>query len=97
MGAQDFITRARGKTAREAFFSAVTEAKYFHGHGGYSGSIAEKYSFKVVKRPEGIALSTFVSDCLEDGEHFCQDKWGAAACVQGDKPDEWVFFGCASS
>lgn len=97
MGACEFITRAKGKTAREAFDEAVSEAKYEYGHRGYTGTIAEKHSFKVIRRPEGELVRTFVSACLRDETHFCQDKWGAAACIQGEAPDEWIFFGCASS
>ena len=42
MGASTFLTRATGKTAREAFASATSDARYEHGHGGYTGTIAEK-------------------------------------------------------
>lgn len=45
MGATNFETTATGKTAREAFLNAVNEAHYWHGHGGYTGTIAEKPGF----------------------------------------------------
>lgn len=35
MGAQTFMSRAVGKTAREAFDAAVAEAQYGYGHRGY--------------------------------------------------------------
>lgn len=42
MGATNFETTATGKTLAEAFRNAVDDARYWHGHGGYSGTIAEK-------------------------------------------------------
>ena len=45
MGATSFFTYATGKTVSEAFASAQAEARYDHGHSGYTGTIAEKPSF----------------------------------------------------
>ena len=45
MGATNFETTATGKTAREAFLNAVNDAYYWNGHGGYTGTIAEKPGF----------------------------------------------------
>jgi len=45
MGACDFFTTAKGRTAEEAFRNAVSNAQYQCGHGGYTGTIAEKDSF----------------------------------------------------
>lgn len=42
MGATNFETQATGATMAEAFHSAVNDAHYWHGHGGYTGTIAEK-------------------------------------------------------
>lgn len=35
MGAETFMSRAVGKTAREAFDAAVGEVQYEYGHRGY--------------------------------------------------------------
>ena len=45
MGACDFIAVSNGKTVRDAFASATSQAQWEHGHGGYTGTIAEKGSF----------------------------------------------------
>jgi len=45
MGATSFFTTATGKTVREAYKSAVDDAYYWNGHGGYTGTIAEKSGF----------------------------------------------------
>ena len=48
MGAEVFESYAQGATAAEAFHNAVNEAQYLHGHGGYTGTIAEKSSFVLI-------------------------------------------------
>lgn len=47
MGANQFEQVGRGKTAKEAFSAAREQAQWEHGHGGYSGTLAEKDSFGV--------------------------------------------------
>lgn len=79
MGACDFSARATGKDAKEAFRTAVDEARYEYGHGGYTGSIAEKSSFILVERPKGKKLKTFLEEVYKS-ERF-DDKWGPAGCV----------------
>lgn len=58
MGAYDFTAFAKGKDAASAFRGAVDDAKHQHGHGGYTGTIAEKHSFVLIKAPEVVALPT---------------------------------------
>src|SRR5271157_2358261 len=53
-GAVDFQTVGKGKTVQEAFNDAVSEAQYEKGHGGYSGTIAEKHGFVLIKPPAGV-------------------------------------------
>ena len=45
MGATDFSTIALGKDAADAFRTARDEAAWESGHGGYTGTIAEKGGF----------------------------------------------------
>ena len=96
MGASEFITRGRGKTAAEAFRAAVEEARYEDGHGGYTGTIAEKHEFKIVTPRAGETPEQTIDRCLGDDAHFCQDKWGACGAVASG-PGEYIFFGWASS
>jgi hypothetical protein len=56
MGAETFWMRASGKTAKDAFASARSQAQWDHGHSGYTGTIAEKQDFVVIKIPEVDAL-----------------------------------------
>lgn len=96
MGAESFWSRAHGETASKAFSAAVEQAAWEHGHGGYTGTIAEKDSFKIVKPPEGMSPSEYANQLMDDEESFVQDKWGDAGCIE-IKKGEYLFFGYASS
>lgn len=60
MGAQEFSVTSKGKTAEQAFAVAVADARYDRGHGGYTGTIAEKNGYKVFRVPVGVELGDFV-------------------------------------
>ena len=104
MGACDFDCDARGKTAREAFRSAVEQAQYDYGHAGYTGTIAEKDQFVEIPVPEGKTANEFVAELMRDNDSRINDKWGPAGCVKVPKEetreghdDVYLFFGYASS
>lgn len=88
MGAVDFTSYAWGKTPAEAFNAAVEHAQWEHGHGGYSGTIAEKYSYTLVTLPPRMKATAFRDLTCEaayydDGEDAREDlaraeKWLAA-------------------
>ena len=44
MGGEIFYTKQKGSSANDAFQKAKQEAQYEYGHGGYTGTIAEKDS-----------------------------------------------------
>ena len=97
MGAEVFACSAKGKDANEAFSVARADALYAHGHNGYTGSIAEKSSFRLVPLHESVIKdqTTFILkiESLIDNEF--SDKWGPAGCVEL-KEGEYYFFGWAS-
>lgn len=85
MGAETFFVRKIGqyKDANEAFREAVDDAQYEHGHGGYTGTIAEKSGFQMVEVPPRKDPSAFADFCFENDEgKFWEDKWGPAACIE---------------
>lgn len=55
MGAANFEVKSWGRDPRHAFNNAVEDARYEHGHGGYTGTIAEKMGYELVDLPEGVA------------------------------------------
>jgi hypothetical protein len=113
MGASQFCTKVQGPSAARAFLTAVEHAKFMYGHGGYTGSIAEKDTFIEITVPEDKDPRDFATMLL-DGEDVdlngykalneqLNDKWGPAGCVRlgpnaKDKTQsDWLFFGWASS
>lgn len=96
MGAETFGVRAKGKTAKKAFAAACEEARYENGHGGYTGSIAEKRSFVMIPVPEGKNPLDHAHDMIDDGDPRVDDKWGPAGCIKLDE-GTFYFFGWASS
>jgi hypothetical protein len=58
VGATNYVTISKGQNAKDAFSSAYDQAKWEHGHGGYTGTIAEKGSFVEFPRPKGVRLNT---------------------------------------
>ena len=103
MGAEYFCEVGKGKTVKEAFNRLVEEARYESGHGGYTGTIAEKSDYKSASskvfenRQEAM---DFAEKKSEDGNHWSDDKWGPAAYVsfKNDKGEVcYLFFGWASS
>jgi len=103
MGAEQFVTTARGKNAQDAFNRAVEQAKYDHGHSGYTGSIAEKDSFvKIDLVVESEADARKIAwDLLDKNDKRVGSKWGPAVCIYAgrglDGTKTYVFFGWASS
>ena len=97
MGACTFGCTARGENAREAFKNAREDAQYENGHGGCSGTIAEKDSFKLVTLSEeelkDRALFHARIDELTDTQF--DDKWGPAGAVKLEE-GKYYFFGWAS-
>lgn len=116
MGAQQFATRGTGKTVAEAFATARERAAWEHGHGGYSGSLAEKGDYAVITLPKGVDVEKFVRAVQQfspndkpepfttaemqsawlNAYEKTDDKWGPAGAIQV-APEEWIFFGWASS
>jgi hypothetical protein len=96
MGSDTFRTRASGKTANDAFNNAVREAQYESGHGGYSGTIAEKNCFQMIDLPKGKDARDFANELISEGDPRIDDKWGPAGCIALGK-GEYLFFGWASS
>lgn len=48
MGAEQFSQTGKGKTADEAFRTAVDAALYAYGHAGYTGTLAEKDQYVLI-------------------------------------------------
>jgi hypothetical protein len=101
MGAQSFMhTRfINDKSVEQCFKDAQEEARYDHGHNGYTGSIAEKKTFIMMPSLDMPTVWEAANYYLGEDDPRINDKWGPAGCVKG-KDDEgydvYCFFGWAS-
>jgi len=110
MGAEVFYNKVKGTKVKELFWAEVKVAQYMEGHGGYTGTIAEKGGFTMSRKPSDIdAVDWFEKvDCFDEGdkeqEHYLKlkkdfgvydDKWGDALCIP--TKDGFIFCGWASS
>jgi len=101
MGATTFSNTAFGKNAEEAFITLIQDARHENGHGGYTGTIAEKHDYVIIV-PEVFdsraAAETYADKLMEEDDPRISDKWGPAGCLKyksGDKTN-YLFFGWAS-
>jgi hypothetical protein len=83
MGATTFVTYGFGQTAKEAFSEAVDTAKYLDGHGGYTGTIAEKSSVTLIPDEEHKRKNKqkFIGDLIDAGDERIDSKWGPAGAI----------------
>ena len=95
MGACTFMETASGGSMREAFRSAVEDALYENGHGGYSGSIAEKSAFTEIKLPEGEKPYDYANKLMDEDDSRVSNKWGPAGAIDCGN-NRYLFFGWAS-
>src|SRR5262245_42519472 len=94
MGACNFDVIAKGKTAAEAFNTVTSQARWEHGHGGYSGTIAEKREFVMLTVPEGVEPRRFVEWVIGgqdrvEREVSKQERWHRST-GSGDKARYFV-------
>lgn len=102
MGACTFTNVAVGRTAKEAFGEAVSTARHMYGHGGYTGTIAEKREFVMVAVPSGRTAKELIREVLMDERSPIFDKSGPAGCIDlgpsegSSELRQFVFFGWAA-
>ena len=106
MGATNFETFQPGAFVDAAFQEAQHHARYEYGHGGYTGTIAEKEGYRIINEegmPHQKALS-LARQLVEQRDSRIDDKWGPAGALRvkqrasKNRPrlDGWLFFGWAS-
>ena len=111
MGAANFSIRRQAQTAAAAFAAACDDAAFQYGHGGYTGTIAEKHSYVCIAVPKGVTAQDVVDVLMGEApkpdvksplapvyaRYFADidDKWGPAGIV-ADGPGSYILFGWAS-
>jgi hypothetical protein len=75
MGAWFSDTTAVGRTAGEAFSRAQDDARYEYGHGGYTGTIAEKDGYVLIDLPKGLTAERLVRLACDVEFEGTVDSW----------------------
>lgn len=112
MGAVQFSekTTIPKKTTTEAAFRDLTgQAKHEYGHGGYTGTLAEKGSFTLLHTAKSEANAKRLMEAYMHGDPIpvlseearaaIDDKWGPAGAIRfpiDTETDGVFFFGWAS-
>lgn len=101
MGAADFRVVGSGPTMEAAFRAARSEAQFMHGHGGYTGTIAEKDSVALIEsgvwEPEQARERAM--QLFDASDPRIDSKWGPAGAIEIEPAEgqrRWYFFGWAS-
>lgn len=78
MGGCDFMFKVKGNDLNKAFSEAVDQAAWEHGHGGYTGTIAEKDRVELRKKDPMLMgdAEVFAEKDIENN-----DKWGSAFAI----------------
>jgi hypothetical protein len=83
MGGTTFQEYAAGTDLSEAFQRARDQAAHEHGHGGYTGSLAEKGDYVVIQR-DAVSLDAayrLAEKLINDDDERISDKWGPAGAI----------------
>lgn len=92
MGAATFSRYADGADPDAAFDTARDDARHEHGHGGYSGTIAEKDGYLIITAtPIDLAQAQkLAADLIDRADPRIDDKWGPAGAIAVRQPTRTV-------
>jgi len=84
IGGATFFTYGYGKDAKEAFRRSVEEARWESGHGGYTGTIAEKSSYILIPPSEhkGKNKIKYAESLIDKEDSRIDDKWGPSGAIR---------------
>lgn len=83
MGGTTFDHYVDGANVQDAFTKAHEEATYEHGHGGYSGTIAEKGGYTIITNTPLLEseANALADRLIQDDDPRIRDKWGDAGAI----------------
>lgn len=82
MGADVFETQSTGDNVELAFQYAVADAAYWNGHGGYTGTIAEKDSYVLFTPPDGVDVETVLTALSNSFDRYVEGR-----TIKAEAPD----------
>lgn len=92
-----FMTTSSGDTPEVAFKKVVLEATDYYGSLGmsrFSGSVAEKGQFVLIKAPSHTSSWFYAKEMLDADDALISNPYGPAGCLPIGI-DKWLFFGWA--
>jgi hypothetical protein len=92
MTLKPFIQLLNGESAERAFDIATHEAKLKFGNNGFTGSLADKGSFIVIRCPKHHDPEAYALGLLARNDPRIADMWSPAGMIQY-RPGEWFAFG----
>ena len=83
MGGTTFETYAKGDSVSAAFEEARRQASFENGHGGYTGTIAEKDGYVVIQSTPVSKARAYqmAQDLIEKDDPRLSDTWGPAGAI----------------
>jgi hypothetical protein len=98
-GGNEFWVYIKDSNVKQAFRQAVDDARHESGHGGYTGTIAEKSEFKIRQHSP---MTQEQADKFTGTDIEKNDKWGPAFAIPISASENgptvgWLFYGIASS
>jgi hypothetical protein len=88
MGACEFEQIGLGRDVSEAFCRAVDDAQYEYGHGGYSGTLAEKHGCVLFSVPKGWKAADYAAAAQMYDRREYLDRRLTAADLSWCRTDE---------
>lgn len=83
MGAETFTNLIAGTDVQDAFVRGTEEAAHEHGHGGYTGSLAEKGEYTIITHTPLVEVEAYAlaSRLIDANDPRIDDKWGPAGAI----------------
>jgi hypothetical protein len=88
MGGCGFENVGKGRSASEVFNKLVEEARYESGHGGYSGTIAEKGDFTIIPQPSQDTLRATLAQQIEHAKRSV--AYSEKECANSSTPNTYL-------
>jgi len=90
MGGCDFANTGKGRSAAEVFKQLQDDALYESGHGGYSGTIAEKHGFHPIPQPSQDTLRATLTRQLEHSKKQVEYATNEVAKYASEANGYWL-------
>lgn len=92
MTLKPFIQLVKGESPSRAFDIGTHEAKLAFGNNGFTGTLADKGSFVVIRCPKHHDPEAYALGLLARNDPRIADMWSPAGMIQKG-PCEWFAFG----